>query len=42
MKIIKNIINRGLKLGDIVELIVYESVSTDKEGRKFMRVKNYL
>ncbi|MBO0534181.1 FtsX-like permease family protein [Clostridium botulinum] len=31
--------NRGLKLGDIVELIVYESVSTDKEGKKFMRVK---
>ncbi|HDK7185171.1 TPA: ABC transporter permease [Clostridium botulinum] len=31
--------NRGLKLGDIVELIVYESVSTDKEGRKIYEGK---
>ncbi|MBO0564672.1 FtsX-like permease family protein [Clostridium botulinum] len=31
--------NRGLKLGDIVELIVYESVSTDKEGKKIYEGK---
>ncbi|ADF99115.1 ABC transporter, permease protein [Clostridium botulinum F str. 230613] len=31
--------NRGLKLGDIVELMVYESVSTDKEGRKIYEGK---